>query len=152
MRLHDTEGFPLGYAGRVLDSAVAREFGKWKVPTAFPKASLLYGRHHLGDLMGRGLVVTECPWGVLRLAQVGLPAVALLGCHLSEPQLSMLARSSQVTLLLDGDQAGRVASQNIRKVLESKIAVHVATLPDECDPDDLTDGELLAICRWPHRG
>jgi len=31
--------------------------------------------------------VVECPWGVMRLAQIGIPAVALLGIPLSRTQV-----------------------------------------------------------------
>ncbi len=35
----------------------------------------------------QGLAVVECPWGVMRMAKIGIPAVALLGTHLSRSQV-----------------------------------------------------------------
>jgi len=145
VRLHDPDGRPLGYAGRLLDTTRAQQCGKWRFPPGMPKCSLLYGFHRLEH--GSDIVVTECPWGVLRLAQVGIPAVALLGCCLSEVQRTLLASASHVTLLLDGDPAGRGASTRIHEMLAHLVPVTVARLPDGCDPDDLTDRELVAICR-----
>jgi DNA primase len=147
VRLHDPEGHPLGYAGRLLDAPRAQQLGKWRFPPGLPKSSLLYGYHRLPHHARDALVVTECPWGVLRLHQLAIPAVALLGCRLSQRQRSLLARANPVLLLLDGDPAGRHAAVAINQALHFLTAVHVLALPEGCDPDDLTDPDLLTACR-----
>ncbi len=76
-RLHDHRGLPLGYAGRRLCPQQVRRFGKWKLPRRLPKASILYGFHHLRPVANHTLVIVEGPWGVMRLAQLGIPAIAL---------------------------------------------------------------------------
>ena len=144
IRLHDPDGLPLGYAGRRLDPAQARQYGKWKFPPGLPKRQILYGFHRLRSRLPQGLAVVECPWGVMRLAQIGIPAVALLGIHLSPTQLQLLRRTPRIVLMLDGDQAGRSASRQIADTLNQYTAspVHRIDLPPGLDPDDLDDFEL----------
>ena len=90
VRLHDPEARPIGYAGRRLDPRQARRYGKWKFPPGLSKRELFYGFHHIRTQLSQGLVVVECPWGVMRLMQIGFPAVALLGIQVSSTQLQLL--------------------------------------------------------------
>jgi DNA primase len=141
VRLHDPGGAPLGYAGRRLDPEQARRWGKWKVPTGLPRSRLLYGAHRVREALDGGVVVVvECPWGVMRLGQIGVPAVALLGVHASAVQLGLLAGASRVVVLLDGDKAGREGGRRIRAALGDRALV--IDLPDGLDPDDLDDAGL----------
>ena len=67
VRLRDPGGRPLGYAGRRLDPVEVHRYGKWKLPRGLPKARILYGYHRLRARPPEGLVLVECPWGVMRL-------------------------------------------------------------------------------------
>lgn len=143
LRLHDPAGAPIGYLGR---SLAPGQHARWKAPPGLPKAHILYNYHRAA----RGgappiLTVTECPWGVLRLAQLGLPAVALLGVHLSATQRDLLVRSPRVRLLLDGDAAGFAAADRIHLALTGLAETEVVRLPAGMDPDDLRDDDLLAL-------
>ena len=142
VRLHDTDGRPLGYAGRRLVPEQAKSHGKWVFPPQLPRNSLLYGFHHARTLLYRGLVLVECPWGVMRFAQLRIPAVALLGTHLSITQMEMLALAPRIVLMMDGDNTGRKAAVNNHRKLASSLDVKICDLPDGCDPDDLADYEL----------
>ncbi|MCU0293848.1 MAG: CHC2 zinc finger domain-containing protein [Thermoanaerobaculaceae bacterium] len=145
VRLHDPRGQPLGYAGRILDPDRARH-GKWKLPARLPKRSLLFNYHRAHGHPHRGLVVVEDPWSVMRLAQLRIPAVALLGTALSSEQAALLAPCSRILLMLDGDAAGRLAARDLLARL-APTQVGVAELPDRLDPDQLDDHDLEAICR-----
>ena len=147
VRLHDPEGRPLGYAGRRLDPAEVRRLGKWKFPSGLPKSEVLYGVHRLPDRDTHALALTECPWGVMRLHQLGIPAVALLGTTLTESQRCLLVRAHRVVLLFDGDPAGHAAAQRVRRALDAATSASVADLPDGTDPDDLSDRQLDALVR-----
>jgi DNA primase len=83
VRFHDPSGHPIGYAGRRLDCDQARTYGKWKLPPGLPKRLILYGFHRIVNLSDRPLCIVEGTWGVMRLHQIGVPAVALLGLYLS---------------------------------------------------------------------
>ncbi|MCP3956610.1 MAG: hypothetical protein GY719_02030 [bacterium] len=142
VRLFDPEGRPLGYAGRRLDAEQARAWGKWRLPRGLPRNTLLYGYHQAAGLRRGGGVLVECPWGVLRLAQLGIPAVALLGTHLSPVQRKLLHDLPRVVVLMDGDEAGRNAARAVSMQLANTVAVH---LPDGLDPDDLSDQQLARL-------
>lgn len=145
VRLHDPGGIPLGYAGRQLDAEKARRHGKWKLPPRFPRSSTLYNLHRVRDRLPRGLVLVECPWAVMRLDQIGVPAVALLGTELSSHQRHLLRDATRILLLMDGDNAGHQAALRLRSAFASSIPVTIARLPDGSDPDDLDDGYLRAL-------
>ena len=138
-RLHDPDRAPLGYAGRRLDATRAQRLGKWVFPRRLPKRRLLYGWHRTSP--DDTLVLVECPWGTLRLHQLGIPAVALLGTHLSAVQARLLARARGVVVMLDGDDAGRAATTRICR----QLAAPAARLPRGYDPDDLSDDELRRL-------
>ena len=137
VRLHDLDGRPLGYAGRRRDPEQASRNGKWKWPPGFPKTSLLYNWHRARGSLACGLVVVEGPWSVMRLAQEGYDnAVALAGLTCSRPQAALLAAADRVFLLLDGDPAGKQATQ---RLLEARIHRRLCVLhsPAGADPADL---------------
>ncbi len=144
VRLQDVVGHPLGYAGRRLDPDEVRLYGKWKLPRGLPKSSLLYGYHRVADqLASTNVVLVEGPWAVLRLAQLGVPAIALLGLHLSAAQARLLEPALGVVVMLDGDQAGRDAAQDMSPHVPSFVALRHP--PADLDPDDLDDTALAAL-------
>jgi len=140
VRLHDPDGAPPGYAGRRLAPG---DRGKRVFPPRLPKSRLLYGLHRVRDHPPDSLVLVECPWGVLRLAQVGVPAVALLGVHLSVSHRHLLAGVPRVAVMLDGDPAGRRATTRIC----SELGAEPILLPSGHDPDDLSDDALVRVLR-----
>jgi DNA primase len=148
VRLHDPSGHPLGYAGRRLIPEHATLHGKWKLPPGLPKSSLLYGFHRL-PARPTHICVAECPWSVMRLYQLDIPAVALLGSALSEPQRQLLEPSPRIVLVLDGDATGRSATRRIHDTLCHTNDVRVVTLPDGLDPDDLDDNQLASYLHPP---
>ena len=79
----------------------------------------------------------------MRLDQLRIPAVALLGVHLTEQQARLLSAARSLVPLLDGDLPGRLASRRICHQLAA--TAHSLALPDGMDPDDLSDRELLAL-------
>jgi DNA primase len=147
LRLHDLQGRPIGYAGRRLNPEQIKQYGKWKFPPGLSKKDLLYNFHRVRSHLIKGLVVVECPWGVMRLAQLNIPAVALLGIHLSHTQHYLLRKIKRVILMLDGDNAGRKATERIRKTLETSTQVQQVNLPSDMDPDDLKDHDLIRVSR-----
>lgn len=145
VRLHDPAGHPLGYAGRRLDPQESKTYGKWKFPSSLPKSSLLYNYHRLPGRNLKHLVVVECPWGVMRLSQVGLPAVSLLGTSASPAQVELLRSAELLILMMDGDLAGRRADDKLRNLLGPQLPVRSFSLPQGYDPDDLTDSQLKEV-------
>jgi DNA primase len=143
VRLHDPLGNPLGYIGRHIQHDRVERFGKWKLPRRFPKSRILFNAHRVQQaLRGGTFAVVECPWGTMRLHQLGVPAVSLLGTTLSETQRRLLAQADTPVLLLDGDRAGRDAARAIHQVLPRSMTID---LPPGKDPDDLDDSQLHAL-------
>jgi len=145
VRLHDLQGRPIGYAGRRTQLNQVQRYGKWKFPPAIGKSKILYNYHRLSSYIPNTVVIVEGPWSVMRLAQLNIPAVALLGIHLSPTQRGLLVTFQRVILMLDGDCAGRRASTRIRNAIEPDTKVQLITLPLDHDPDDLSDNELFSI-------
>ena len=83
----------------------------------------------------------------MRLAQLNIPAVALLGIHLSYTQHDLLCKVPKVILMFDGDNAGRKATVGIQKILEASTQVQQVSLPTDTDPDDLDDDALRRVTR-----
>lgn len=81
----------------------------------------------------------------MRLAQLGIPALALLGTSLSPQQKDILASIPRIILLLDGDSPGRLATSTITTALTPLTDVRSVFLPDGLDPDDLDDQSLLSL-------
>lgn len=145
VRLHNVHGLPLGYAARRLPPESIKRFGKWQFPPRLPKSTLLYNYHRIKGIPHSCVVVTECPWSVMRLYQVNIPAVALLGIHLSDVQCVLLKNAKNIVLMLDGDNAGVKATKTNEIKLKNQVQGHIHSvyLPEGTDPDDLTDNELM---------
>jgi DNA primase len=148
VRLHDINGLPMGYAGRRIDPDHALKYGKWKLPPRLPKRKILYNFHRIQPQLKKGLVIVECPWAVMRLAQLNIPAVALLGIHLSPTLYDLFQKIPQIILMLDGDCAGQRATANLFDSLKSITRVHYIYLPPNLDPDDLQDDTLSSILKY----
>ncbi len=147
VRLYDLDGRPLGYTGRRLKSDQIKEYGKWKIPRNFPKQTTLYNYHRIRQNLQKGLVIVECPWGVMRLTQLNIPAVALLGTSLSQVHKDLLRQAPQVILMLDGDNPGQLATAGLQQSLNSMTKVHYVALTPDLDPDDYDDETLSSILK-----
>ncbi len=146
VRLHDLSGNPLGYCGRNLNHTNILRWGKWRFPKGFPKNNILYNAHRALPYLNQGIVVVECPWAVMRLGQAGINnAVALLGTNVSPIQAAWLAKAPAILLMLDGDQAGKKAVSTIASTLSHKANVYIHHLPENMEPEDLTDEDLASI-------
>lgn len=145
VRLHDLEGRPLGYAGRLLDPERVRREGKWRLPPGYPKTRLLYNWHRARCHLGHGLVVVEGFWSIMKLAQAGYPnAIALGGIVITRPQVALLSRTSQVVLMLDGDPPGERATQRyVSERIHHRLVV--VRPPAGKDPADLNEDALVRL-------
>jgi DNA primase len=90
----------------------------------------------LGLARGDEVVVTEGPFDWLTAVQWGLPAIALLGTHVSQSAMQALVRFSRVYLALDSDEAGCRATAQIAADLHGR-GVIVELPPGIHDLNDL---------------
>src|SRR5215472_95267 len=120
--IHDSEGQLVGYAGRSLDGSEPR----YLFPPGFRKSQVVFNLHR-----------------AVREAAGCTIVVALMGVTLSEVQEQLLlARFPKLVLMLDGDEAGRRASQQLAARLKGKVSLSVVEVPSGRQPDQLSREEL----------
>ena len=145
------DGELVAYAARwpargTIDELLAGE-EKWKLPKGFRKALELFNLHRVRHC--KHLVVVEGFFDAVRLHGLRVPAVALMGTSISEEQVALLQKHCPalrfVTVLLDGDEAGRKAAPEIAATLAAHWFTRIVTVPEGEEPDTLPQEELLAL-------
>ncbi len=144
--IHDNEGQLVAYAGRSIDGSEPR----YLFPPGFRKSQVVFNLHRaVGEAAGCAIVV-EGFFDCLRVHQAGYRnVVALMGANLSDAQEKLLLeRLRQLVLMLDGDEAGRRASQQLAARLGGKVSLSMVGLPSGRQPDQLSNEEIERIlCR-----
>jgi DNA primase len=136
--IHNTMGELVAYAGRTIDGTEPR----YKFPVGFRKSLELFNLHRVkGEL---SVVLVEGFFDCMKVAQAGLPSVALMGSTMSKVQEDLLAEHfGRVVVMLDGDEVGREAAEGIVDRLQSRVyQVHVVALSENVQPDQLSTDEL----------
>jgi DNA primase len=143
--IHEEAGRLVGYGGRSLDGSEPR----YKFPVGFAKSQVLFNLHRATVTGQPTAIVVEGFFDCLKVHQAGFRSVvALMGSALSERQRWLLVeRFRDVTLMLDGDRAGRQASIAIAARLGQDCPVRTVQLSENAQPDQLSSQclqELLA--------
>ena len=141
--IHNEDGVLVAYAGR---NPGQRE-PRYKFPPRFRKSLVLFNLHR-AIRHGKAVVVVEGFFDCFRVHQAGFPCVvALMGCSLSHRQEALLQQHfREVTLMLDGDNAGRRASATIVARLVTKLAVRAVEVPHSTQPDQLSVDQIRCFC------
>lgn len=141
--IHNDDGILVAYAGRSLDQSEPR----YKFPARFRKSLVLFNLHR-AIRHGKAVIVVEGFFDCFNVYQAGFPCVvALMGCSLSQRQEVLLQKHfQQVTLMLDGDTAGRRAAAIIAARLVTKLAVRVVEIPLGSQPDQLGADQIRCLC------
>jgi DNA primase len=141
--LHDDIGRLAAYAGRWARPTAPTGEPRYKFPRGFRKNLVLFNFHRVAS--AHHLVVVEGFWSVFRLDALGIAAVALMGCTLSAEQEEILRISpaDRITLLLDGDGAGRQATSEILPRLARHCFVQAPDLPAGAEPDTMDEKSLM---------
>ncbi len=144
----DVHGRVVAFSGRALDPAPSME--PPKEPPAkymnspenplYHKSDVLYGLHEGRVEIRRedAAVLCEGNFDLVALHQAGFRnALAPMGTAFTDSHARLIKRFAQkVTLLFDGDSAGRKAVREAYAVLQkAALAAHVVTLPQGSDPD-----------------
>jgi DNA primase len=143
--IHNERGELVAYAGRSIDEAEP----KYKFPSGFHKIEL-WNLHRVLALDEKGrrrVILVEGFFDAMKLHQAGYRhVVALMGSTMSERQEDLLASHFKgIVLALDGDDAGKRATDEIALRLARRIFVRIAAVPDGRQPDGLSDEELKTI-------
>jgi len=142
--IHNERGELVAYAGRAIDDGEPR----YKLPAGFHKSLELYNLHRaIGESEAAGrVVVVEGFFDCMKVSQAGFPCVALMGSSLSEAQEELLARHfKNAHLVLDGDEAGRRATDECLVRLGRRMWVRAVVPPDGKQPDMLTGEEIAGL-------
>src|SRR3954451_6068959 len=137
--IHNPAGELVAYAGRWVgaDEDIPEGEEKYKLPKGFYKNLELFNLHRVKRC--RHLVVAEGFFGTIALHGHRVPAVGLMGSSISDAQIALLVEHCPnlrfVTVLLDGDEAGRKASKLVAGKLAWHWPVRIGALPQDMQPD-----------------
>jgi len=147
--IRDEQSRLVAYAGRALNG----EEPKYRFPAGFRKSQVLFNLDRAIETDGPNVIVVEGFFDALKVHQAGHPGVvALMGSSLSQRQSELLlSRFASITLLLDGDEAGRRAAEVITNLLTPKARVHRVDLPNRVQPDQLSSAEIHVLVGPPAR-
>ncbi len=136
--IHNPKGELVAYAGRAIDGSEPR----YKFPAGFHKSMELYNLHRVRDELS--VVLVEGFFDCMKVTQAGFPCVALMGSTMSNAQEELIREHfAHVVVMLDGDDAGRGASEEIADRIRRVIfQVDIVALADGVQPDQLLEDEL----------
>jgi DNA primase len=141
--IHDDQGRLVAYCGRALDEDAPR----YRFPAGFQKAQVLFNYHRARATGEHRVIVVEGFFDCMRVHQAGYPwVVSLMGARLSATQKDLLVdRFASVVLLLDGDQTGRTAAEQIAGDLAPACSVTQVLLPPEMQPDQMAAADIRHV-------
>lgn len=130
----------IGFGGRTLGDGIPKYLNSSDSPV-FNKSRVLYGVHETGRFIRAAdtAVIVEGYMDALALYSAGIENVAaILGTAFTPEHAKLLKRYTlNVTMLLDGDEAGiSAAERSLPILLEAGIAPKGVLLPEKMDPDD----------------
>ena len=139
--LHDLNGRVVGFSGRIYDGSNSNKYVNTKETPIFKKGNLLYNYHIAKEYVRSSnyLIIMEGFMDVVRAGTIGVKnTIALMGTALTSEQINIIKRlSKNITMVLDGDSAGKKAALTNSKLLVDKgLNVKVVTIPDNLDPDE----------------
>jgi DNA primase len=161
--IHDLYGEVIGFTGRDMSRrANAPKYLNTPTTAVYRKSNALFGlgpqlaRRDPGDRRPLRAVLVEGAADAIAVHRMAhdhrehLISAALCGIMLTEGHLRLLARAlpagTPLTVVLDGDEAGRKAYERwLPHLRQWQSTVEVATLPDGADPADLLAGHGPAV-------
>lgn len=113
-------------------------------PKAVKKSTTLFGYRELQE---DTVVLVESPLDVLRLAVVGVAAVAAYGAYVSNTQLKLLVEyADRIILALDKDKAGEEQTAKLFPKLARQLPTTKVIYPDGVkDPGDMSDTQARKL-------
>jgi len=149
--IHNAHGELVAYAGRT-PGEPDKDTPKYKLPPGFRKGQELFNIHRADKASAKEpLIIVEGFFDVIKLYQLGhTKAVALMGSTMSAAQEKLIFESttpqSQILVMLDEDEAGRAARDEIGMRLSKFCFVKVNSFSQEgVQPEHLTDVDLAEI-------
>lgn len=134
----NSAGNVISFQGRAIEDGAKAKYLTLNTPF-FERSNGLYGMHTIKDPTG------TVNWGegpldvILAVQQLGAQAVAPLGTEVSQDQMNMvLARCSELQVLVDGDAAGRKAAVELARmmlgIIQRAVNIQFVKFPEGEDP------------------
>lgn len=120
--IKDNYGNPVGFSGRIYDNSNEPKYINSKETEIFKKGTILYNFHRAKEIIRkkREIIINEGFMEVIRLHSIGIDnAVALMGTGFTKDHLLLIKNMKvNVVLNLDQDEAGKIATLGVGKMLE----------------------------------
>jgi 5S rRNA maturation endonuclease (ribonuclease M5) len=114
--VHSPDGMAVGFVGR---SVEGKEF---KNTPKLPKSKVLFNLHR--NKSSSKIYVVESSFDAIRLDQLGFPAVATLGSHISNIQIELLRKYfNNIIVIADNDEAGGNMVERAVERLGSRVSL-----------------------------
>ena len=131
--IQDGAGNVVAFSGRRIDGNQDRKYINSAASPIYKKSQTPFNAHRAAAETDGRLVVVEGPLDAIQAHQAGMRKVVALSGTAIDPE-AVKRISSHVLLNLDGDEAGRAATEkHIDKLLEAGVDVRALSLAD--DPD-----------------
>ena len=146
--IHDEAGRLVAYVGRWPGEDRPEDEPKYKIPGEFNKRRVLFNLHRALKLQSNQLVIVEGVFDAIRLHELGVPAVALLGSSISEAQVALI-RDHCVTAYVMLDGGADAARMKVVDRLAQEILVKSVVLPEGEDPESVDVGFFIDAVPGP---
>ena len=137
--IRDCKGNLVGISGHK-----AEEFNTWRGPkylhsNGFQRDLYLFGEHAV--VKGHPGFLVEGFYDVIRMYCLGYRnVVACMGSYLSAIHVEKIVRwFPKLTIVPDGDEAGKEASRGFERAIAGRIPVHTVNTPPGMDPGDIPE-------------
>ena len=141
--IHNEKNELIAYAGRWTDEAVPDTEMRYKLPQGFHKSLVLYNLNRVikKHPETKHIVIVEGFWSTIRLHSAGVAAVSCMGTSVSMEQMDLLKEIgiTTVTLMFDGDDAGRAGVEKLLPFLTQYFFVKTIPLNDGIKPDSMDE-------------
>ncbi len=139
--LCNLDGNIVGWTGRTIDRTDVAKYINTKETIIYKKGNTLFNYHNAKNYIrdAKSVILVEGNMDAIRIYASGIKNVlALMGTALTKEQIQILKRLRvPVILMLDSDNAGEIATNNVGEALtNNNIEVQVVRLEDAKDPDE----------------
>lgn len=153
--IHNEGGELIAYSGRWVDGEMPEGVSRYLLPKGFEKSKVLFNLNRLIEAKANGddfdtVIIVEGFWSVLRLHEAGIPVVSTFGDSVSEAQVDLLVQAGidKCILTFDGDEGGRLGTEQALPVLASRIFVRSIALEEGVKPDTMSEGIMDSLPRY----
>lgn len=146
---HFFQGNLVGYQERWLDEDRPSAIPKYTNTDDFPKKETLFNWDGAIDAgrAGDGVLVVESVMTVIRLFEIGIPAVSTFGASVKDEQLRLLGSLPTVILAFDNDGPGKKATKKVADGISDYTDLWIVPFApgEKSDLADLSQAEIEVL-------